>query len=297
MNLHEDDPFRTDSRAEKEFAKFLDECFYSQLLCEQNESRFTSITRIFDKPTQQLGIDVIGLNRFKEFRIDEKSALRSMDKRLTTFAFELTFISQTTGMPMVGWFIRKDLKTNYYLVCWPDASEHNVEKVNACDFNNVEAMIIPKRRLKQYLLGEGLTTMLLYNKAVEIRGNGIGGKYKIPGKDGLLYSFSPDYKERPINLLVSKDILEKLCVGHYKIFQDGFFRVTDSTNFLSKVYPEMEDFWVSRKNDFINFQDIRLESNQKVWWKCSECGYQFKSLISDFVRDPRCWRCRSKEVL
>jgi hypothetical protein len=56
-------------------------------------------------------------------------------------------------------------------------------------------------------------------------------------------------------------------------------RVVDKTNSLYTKFPEIAAQWNFKLNGSLKPTDVPSGSDRKVWWICSECGYEWKAFI------------------
>lgn len=77
------------------------------------------------------------------------------------------------------------------------------------------------------------------------------------------------------------------CTG--KAFLKGF-------NDLATRRPDLAKEW-SQKNLSLTPDVVTEKSRQNVWWKCSECGYEWKSVIWSRVKGCGCPVCADRVVL
>jgi len=66
---------------------------------------------------------------------------------------------------------------------------------------------------------------------------------------------------------------------------------TSITNCLATTIPELAEEWHPTKNDNKTSFDYTSGSNQKVWWKCKKCDYEWKSIISNRAKGRGCQKC------
>ena len=240
---------KQDSVAEQALGQFLD-CYFYPRLTGRADFQWH---RHADKKTQIQGIDVgITFNSTnqdaRELFIDEKAALQYINnRRLKTFALELTFIN-STGIESDGWFINDDLKTDYYLLIWPEASIDGVParavdlgRLSRDDFTQLLACFISKRRLETWLADQGLDAGKLKEIAVELRAITDPNKpYKEILDDGLsIYCSAGAESEsnpakhklvvRPIDILVDRSILIELSHDPYLVTKNELKRMSDGS--------------------------------------------------------------------
>lgn len=77
------------------------------------------------------------------------------------------------------------------------------------------------------------------------------------------------------------------CTG--KILLKGF-------NDFATRQPELVKEW-SERNLPLTPDQISEKSRQNVWWKCSECGYEWKAMIWSRVKGCSCPACADRVVL
>lgn len=210
-----------DDRAEQQLAKFLDTHLYQELLKEEN---FISFKRVADSRLQKQGVDVIAKTEHAVANIDEKAQLHYINDNRPTFVFELEFIR--AGQAMEGWFLNERLQTTHYLLLWPNAKTADLSQIVSDDFTCVEGMMISKNKLKKYLNEIGISINFLRQTTKLLREQGVSGSQKT-AYAGIKFYVSPSskYSENPINMVISKQILEQLADAHYMISQQGFIRL------------------------------------------------------------------------
>ena len=67
-------------------------------------------------------------------------------------------------------------------------------------------------------------------------------------------------------------------------------------NDLATTQPEIASEW-SEKNLPFKPDAVNAKSRENVWWKCSKCGNEWKSVINARVKGTVCPVCAEKEVL
>lgn len=73
-------------------------------------------------------------------------------------------------------------------------------------------------------------------------------------------------------------------------------RVATESNNLLVTNPLLCNEWNYDRNDK-GPTEYKRASNQKVWWRCSKCGYEWKALISERSKGTGCPCCAGKEVV
>ena len=208
--MTEQEQYNADRNTEREVCKFLDEHLY-----KDNPNNFIA-TRTDDVKEQLAGIDLYlsseQLN-LDNVTVDEKCASSYWNKRINTFSFELSFLRN--GQLRKGWLINDSLKTQYYNICWVNATQRWFKKE---DITWLESCLIKKQDVLDYLATQNLTPEHLdmddqwIRKHATQKGRIGEGKY-----DGCVFYFSPQLHERPINILIKKDKLIELAELHTEI--------------------------------------------------------------------------------
>lgn len=182
-----------DERREKVVAKFLDEHFY-----------VGEFERCTDKERQVKGIDTIfTADNGQIVKCDEKASVRYTN--LKTFCQEIARLNRG-GKWQEGWFTASGLETNAYLYVFVDDVDWTIDNIK-----KIEALLVSKKALKNYLLKQGFDDTKLLECDAMIRSTGI---YPSAPKD-CRWSFSDRLVEQPVNLLVSRDLLRTLAYKTY----------------------------------------------------------------------------------
>lgn len=206
-----------DMSAEAQLAYFLDKYLYSRF--PQADS-FSHIERMHNKAEQLAGIDV----RFtckdgSVYDVDEKAQLYYLNKDLPTFAFEIQFLRN--GRDTLGWLCNRSLKTDFYLLIWPFATQDTPNGIRWDHFTKADCLLIQKKKLLAMLEHEGLTVERMQQDAARFREEGRVGKISV-GISGIYYfvSDSSKYREAPINIVVSKIRLLRMAQRRYIVTKD-----------------------------------------------------------------------------
>ena len=207
-----------DKPLEEMIGGFLDEHFYN------DESIFTKskykATRMEDKDLQKRGIDVTVERLDKESitRIDEKAAIHHINAGLQTFAFEIT---GTGGNP--GWLVKDGIDTDFYLLAWIYANKEKYpvnklvnqkppyyENFKIEDLDYISCCLLQKNAIITFLKDRGFDKRHLLVKAGEM----IGLNCEYDGtnkKEGFYFRFSRQLAERPVNVVIYKNVLKELA--------------------------------------------------------------------------------------
>lgn len=217
-----------DMRAENEVGKFLDEYFYPRF------APGCKVKRISDMQWQLRGLDVGIRGRIDgvceecgQLVLDEKAMTGYINRCLPTFAFELTWLSPEKEV-RCGWLCNSNLKTSHYLLVWLWAEPTKLRNFQAEHIAAAEVMLVEKERLIAFIKNKyRFSREQLLQVAADIREEGILGrqkKYRLEGAWFYLTS-AQNRVEEPVNLVIKKDVLEGLAVGHYFVTRDKFYPI------------------------------------------------------------------------
>ena len=67
-------------------------------------------------------------------------------------------------------------------------------------------------------------------------------------------------------------------------------------NDLATVVPEVADEW-SEKNYPLQPDEVNAKSRKNVWWHCTKCGNEWKSVINARIKGTVCPVCAEREML
>ena len=222
---------KQDMAAEQQLALFLDRCFWSRLTDKAGQP--VPFERVTDRDTQLTGIDVILRFPGQTICIDEKASLYYCNRNLPTFAFELDLVQPAGGTLLTGWFLKKTLKTDRYLLIWPNVVcekqgrqwvRKDIAQLEEPDFTVAEACLLSKEKLKKYLREKGLDDAQLQRRAVSLRRRASAEeKVQLTEKlgPGLKLMYSGQLAEEPVNLIIRKDLLFELSEHAYLISHTG----------------------------------------------------------------------------
>ncbi len=221
--------FELDLRKENEImAEYMRVHYYAKLWNEDS-TRVNDFQRITDLEEQKKGVDVIYTHNGTRYVVDEKAQMDYIyhEEPLPTFSLEL--LCGSSGA--VGWFVNDSLKTEYYMFIWPhaDSKPLSVDRISYAYY-----ALINKRRLQievENRFGKNKSQLLEYakrmtsekmgEKVYDKLGTCIGYRYKESGFDdyGYLY-YTLSKQERPVNLIVRRNWLEKISENHGIIIND-----------------------------------------------------------------------------
>lgn len=217
-----------DMRAEEQLGRFMDKYFYEKIKDKNKEG--INFKRIVDKKIQLKGVDVCIEIENCQYFIDEKAALYYSNAMIQTFAFELEYLQPLYREVVQGWFINDELDTEFYMLIWPNIKceqregwkRKNLKYLQRDDFTIVEAMLIKKSVLRNRLEKNQLGKKRLLEYARELRKTG-NREEKISDKIKIFYSYS--LEEKPVNLVINKDMLKECAEAIFLISVDGYARI------------------------------------------------------------------------
>ena len=185
---------------------FLDKYFYSKVA--HREKLYFS--RWTDREHQLLGIDVTLGN----VNIDEKcKCYGCMNSLLKCPSFEISFEHRQMGR-LEGWFVNKELKTDYYAILGVFASAATAQEfISEKQLQKVDILLVSKQDVVDFASSEGLgrdELLKISEELVEEGKNNCFGDAKLrrtfpSGK--LWITHSTNFIEKPVNLVIPRETL------------------------------------------------------------------------------------------
>lgn len=191
---------KEDERMSAVISQFMDDEFYNKYT--------TDFERVDDHDRQVQGIDVIFECDGNRYVCDEKAAIRYVNKNLTTFALELSFIDRGDAVHS-GWLVDENKINNSFMFIWPDEADNDVIN-DVCELRKVHAALIRKEKIIDYLNSKGWSLQLLSEKGQRMRLNENENAGSI-AENGLKFVCSRRLAEQPVNVLLSRQTLDKLA--------------------------------------------------------------------------------------
>ena len=211
---------REDVKRELEVEKFLDKYVYL-------DDIFTKKERVDDKDEQIKGTDIIlsmPLYKLENITVDEKAAITRWDSELKTFILELSFLN-IHGDPMDGWFVDHKKTNTHYGFVWLRATKKDF---TCDDIYQLDYALVNKNKIKEWLASYGCSVELLKRNADVIRERGyIKKDFSRP----FHLSYSPQFGEQPINIVVPKEVYFEL--SDYKVQIDFSDKVLKDKSVVS----------------------------------------------------------------
>lgn len=184
-----------DSRLSEQVGKFMDERFYSKLGEKWN--------RVIDGELQKRGVDV----QFGDCNIDEKVKVKDgyLNRILEYPSFELSFVNRSLKRQN-GWFVDGNSLTDYYafISVYTDAeNEYSIERSN---ISRLVTLFVKRTEIMEYVLNNGID---LGRDIKELSSYEMGDRIDHPGS-GIHTKISMQFSEKPINMVVRREILRSL---------------------------------------------------------------------------------------
>lgn len=212
---------KTDSKQEKLFNQFLFDYFFSKI---NKTSKL-----IYDRELQIAGVDLQfnGAKTGNLLNVDIKaqSSKKYLNAPRPTFLLELSSINRY-GEDFVGWFLNPDLITDYYAFMWIPKAKVNADGgINSPDdIEEAEVMLVSKKKIKTYI------SELLKRKGYDdlqsvIDDMRINEIERIPLEKGINFSHTPTLYEKPVNIVVHKNILKKFSIAHYIVTKETIKKI------------------------------------------------------------------------
>lgn len=200
--------FYEDKRKEELFGKWLDAHFYANCPI----ANVVKIERKNNVEDQKRGIDVAVQTSDGVLFIDEKATLHYINKNIPTFAFEL--LNRTSGAK--GWLFNHSYATTHYLLAWPSAADpDNIQ--TAEDYTGADVMLLKREDLINLLAQKGLTEAVLVQKVEEYRPQVTRETFKFTLVPGVNLFFTEWLAEKPVNIVISKSLLDSVAEYHERI--------------------------------------------------------------------------------
>lgn len=201
--------FYEDKRLEELFGSWLDAHLYSSFPLEG----FSGFQRVNDEKYQKRGIDTVVQTKDTKLLIDEKATLHYINKNIPTFAFEL--LNRTSAAQ--GWLYNHSYLTTHYLLAWPNAS--NPDSIyKADDYSNADVMLIERASLIDMLTQVGLDEKALREKVDYYLPRITRENFKFELVSGITLFFTEWLAEKPVNIVIKKNLLDNIAVFHKKIY-------------------------------------------------------------------------------
>jgi hypothetical protein len=194
--------FKTDLSKEQRLTPLLD-TYYQKHLKNYEFERVSNLKK------QRQGIDLILKDNRSgnTYFVDEKAQLDYINESLPTFAFELFYTKN--GVQKQGWLFDVSKKTHFYALVTSIYSDE-ADVFTSCNitFVNREKLIL---RLHELGLNQSFLEELALDQK-EVHGKLVMERLD-PKKEGYLYFSSTNKVEKPVNLILRLEFLNRLGVA------------------------------------------------------------------------------------
>jgi hypothetical protein len=211
---------KKDMAVEREIAAFLDKNLYL------SSGLFSEHVRTDDIDSQKKGSDIILSTcdgKLHSVVVDEKAAAKYANRRLNTFALELSYIGMY-DKKKDGWFLDKSKVTQYYLLVWivkadirydESTKEFDTDSITRDNIRELDWCLVSRDSIIKFLENKGwnLEELAKHNDMIREQG-GVETKKFV---NDVLFWYSDNYPEKPINILLKKQTYIGLSEYHGKI--------------------------------------------------------------------------------
>lgn len=207
--------YEKDRKQEQIVIGCLDKNLYSKI--------HNNYTIIANRDLQIRGADIILHNSNGNIVHDAKAQAspKYINHPTHTFCQELLF--DRDDKTHEGWFVRLDSLTDDLVFCWIHKARQNAEGYFDVpeDIKVMEVSFVNKKLLQDYVYNI-ISREQLMHIAWEMRKND-EWRRKLDGVKDMHFVQTPpsELKERPVNLIVHKRILDKLASNKYLVTQHG----------------------------------------------------------------------------
>ena len=206
---------KRDTIMAEQVGRFMDAHFYSVL----NEKW----QRVYDINLQRRGVDVI----FGDVNIDEKVKVKDgyLNSILEYPSFELSFINKRLKRQL-GWFVDKDNITDYYAFIAVYTTAMDEYSITNSNIERLNVLLVRKIEIMEKVLGDGIDInedIRKLSKTTEIERINHDGT-------GMHTKISLQFSEKPINLVVRRDILLGLkSTREFDVHKDFIEDITEKS--------------------------------------------------------------------
>lgn len=202
---------KEDERLEKVIANYLDRNLYTL----QN-GLFPASREGIGREQEVQGIDIATyIDGCGYFLADEKMAVRYINKNIDTFSLELKTLNRK-GNEMIGWFLDEKKKNTHFVLGWINAKKDS--DIAEDDIQQIEIIVVNKLLLKSHFENKiDFSKIDEYYNFLSTGGNTKQLNKKLAldmDKDKFIAYHSPHLFEKPLNLIVKKELLISLADKH-----------------------------------------------------------------------------------
>lgn len=188
---------KADTKKEQILSIYLDKYY---------DDRGLGMTRVTDKHLQLSGVDIYN----KTDLIDEKAQTSYLNKHLKTFSFEISSINRD-GERIKGWLFDKTKKTtHYYLISSIMLHDEKPNLENPEDVSSLKILALPRQNLINHLDSKGYGEVFCKEREEFHLSRNHENGISIPNETDYYFYHSTKYGEKPFNIIIKYDVLEKL---------------------------------------------------------------------------------------
>lgn len=204
---------KSDNTQEDFVNSFIEKYFFNKLFG-------TDYERVYDKKRQCDGIDFIVNDNNAD--VKAQSSKRYINNPRDTFLLEIISYDRN-GNNMTGWFINENLKTDYYIFVWIPTADVDISgKLSSSEsIQCAEIMIVDKQNLKSYV-NSFVTDSAMVETANMMRNTSI---HRINVSKEIHFTYTDTLFEKPVNLIVSKNILKRFSTLHCMVKKDSIEKI------------------------------------------------------------------------
>lgn len=121
--------------------------------------------------------------------------------------------------------------------------------------------------------------------------------------DNCTFIYLNDLSEETLEYVI-KDVLVELGINEPKVcFENDANEIEkliaskNQNNSLAKKYPDVATEWHPIKNGRLLPENISFRSGRKVWWKCRECGHEWRAKVSSRSNGSGCPACAQYKTI
>lgn len=200
-----------DNTQERLVVEFLHKYLYNKIYPEHEI--------ITNKQLQFKGVDIaIHTPNGPEYHdVKVQASKLYINKPQPTFSMELLY--DINNQSCAGCFLRNDLLTQVYVLCWiPRAKVNTYGYVaESEDIEELEVMFIDRQELKNFV-NTYFYDEALYQQACKMRAK---GDTRVFPNEAMYFVYSPALNERPVNLTLKRWVLDRYAYQHFKVTKDG----------------------------------------------------------------------------
>lgn len=216
-----------DEKGEKIIGAYLDAYLYPYITS-------TNKRNTYDKDKQYTGEDVWLTSGDTYMVVDEKAAIRYANRRLDTFAIELS-LKNRKGKEFYGWFMDENQTSTDMSLIWVNSAQTDSDNVlvDSGSVYDVTVAIVDKDAIKKYLLERGWNEERLNVKIRQIRqfvddigadfwkDTAIRAKLGSLIQNGMQFFCTSGAWEKTINVLLPKQELIKMSTCAYRVLRQN----------------------------------------------------------------------------